>query len=68
VPSKRKPSAAATRSDLMRVRRELVQVRTLATATAMALDVTRRECEASVRRCGELQNEIDNLKKLFQPS
>jgi hypothetical protein len=34
----------------------------------MALDALQRQCEASVRRCGELQNEIDSLKKLFLPS
>jgi len=68
VPSKRKAFPVATRADVLRLRRELLDVRTLAAASAMALDVMYRQCEANVRRCGELQDEIESLKKLMQPS
>lgn len=68
MPDKRTRRLAATNADLLRLRREVRQLRTLANATAMLLDVTRRDGEISVRRCGELQTEIDNLKKLLMPT
>jgi hypothetical protein len=54
-----------TRAELPRVVRELGELRTLANATAMALDATRRECEANMR---VLQAEVENLKKLLSLS
>jgi len=68
MPNKRKRPTVATRAELLRLRRELRQLRTLAHATAMVLDATQRDGVANLRRCGELQTEIDNLKKLFIPS
>ena len=64
----RKRRTSSTRAELLRLRNEVRHVRTLANATAMALDAIHREGVANLRRCGELQNEIDNLKKLLQPS
>jgi hypothetical protein len=67
MPTKRKRPSAVTRADMLRLRRELSQLRTLANATAMLLDNTQRDCTTNLRRCGELQSEIDNLKKLLMP-
>ena len=68
MPNKRKRPTVATHAELLRLRRELRHLRTLAHATALVLDATRRECLANVQRCGELQIEIAGLKKLFSPS
>ena len=59
------PRPMTTRAELPRVVRELGELRTLANATAMALDATRRECEANMR---VLQAEVENLKKLLSLS
>jgi hypothetical protein len=68
VLNKRKRPTVATHAEVVRLRRDLRQLRTLAHATAMVLDATRRECAANLRRCEELQTEMDSLKKLFVPS
>jgi len=68
MPNKRKHHTVATHAEVLRLRRELRHLRTLTHATAMVLDSTQRDCVANLRRCGELQTEIDNLKKLFMPS
>jgi hypothetical protein len=65
---KRTRRTVATHAELLRLRRELRHLRTLANATAMLLDATARDGVANLRRCAELQTEIDTLKKLFNPS
>jgi hypothetical protein len=45
------------------VRRQLVAIRAIVAANADVLQLLRRDCEASFRRCAELQAEIDALKK-----
>ena len=65
MPNKRKRLTVATHAEVLHLRRELRQLRALTHATAMVLDSTQRDCVVNLRRCGELQTEIDNLKKLF---
>jgi hypothetical protein len=68
MPNKHKHHTVATHAEVLRLRRELRHLRTLTHATALVLDTTHRDCVATLRRCGELQTEIDTLKKLFIPS
>jgi hypothetical protein len=44
-------------------RRELLAIRAIVVANADVLQSLRKDCEASFRRCAELQTEIDVLKK-----
>ena len=63
---KRRTSVARTsvRAEVAVLRRELHDVRAVA---AEALDAIKRDCATNLRRCGELQNEIDGLRKILEP-
>jgi hypothetical protein len=68
MPKKRKRPTMATRAEVLRLRREVDHLRTLTNAIALVLDNTQRDGVVNLRRCGELQAEIDNVKKLLMPS
>jgi len=63
----RKPTpAGATRADLLKLRRELANVRDIMKANADTLRTVRQDCAANLRRCGELQRDVDELRKLLR--
>jgi hypothetical protein len=45
------------------MRRQLLAIRAIVVGNAEVLESLRKECEANLRRCAELQFEIDALKK-----
>ena len=75
-----KTTAAASRAEAARLRRELkrlrelvnvnramltelLQMRRTVTQNADAIESLRKECAANLRRCGELQADVDTLRK-----
>ena len=52
-----------TRTEFRRLRKELVRVRAMSEANASSIDVIKRDCATNLRRCGELQRDIDALRK-----
>jgi len=53
---------AVTRSELNRLRRELAHIRAIVQANADALREVRHDCATNLRRCGELQRDLDTLR------
>jgi hypothetical protein len=51
--------AAVTRGDIIALSRDLARLR----ERLRDFDKLRQDCAANLRRCGELQYEIDQLKK-----
>jgi hypothetical protein len=45
------------------VRRQVLAIRAIVIANADVLQSLRKDCEANFRRCADLQDEIDVLKK-----
>ena len=67
---RRKPGGrgGSTQSQLAELRRELKRVRSVVAGTADTLELIKRDCAANLRRCGELQIEIDTLRKIQPPA
>jgi len=68
VPQKRRkasPFTGVSRAEFNKLRRELARSQSVTAANAASLDALSRDCVANLRRCGELQNEIDKLNKLL---
>ena len=57
------PPNPITRAQFVALRRDVDR----AVAAVRDLDSVRRECETNLRRCAELQFEIDRLKVLLTP-
>ena len=62
---KRKTSSAVSRAEHSRLLKELVRVRRVVLHNADLMEVLRKDCATNLRRCGELQAEIDALRKLL---
>jgi hypothetical protein len=58
--TKRTPSVS--RTEILRLRKELHRVRTIVERNAEALDAVRKDCADNLRRCGELQRDFDGLR------
>jgi hypothetical protein len=54
-----------TRAEFTQLRKELARFRVMVKANAAAIEVLRRDCATNLRRCGELQRDIDALKKIW---
>ena len=52
-----------SRAELVRLRKELARVLSVVESNADELAALRRESTVSLRRCAELQLEIDRIKK-----
>ena len=63
--SKKVTHVPACRAEFTTLRGELAHVLAVVEANANAMEAVRRDCGSNLRRCGELQAEIDNLRKLL---
>ncbi len=61
MPKKR--TSGVTRAEFLRLRKELTRVLAIVENNAESLVDVRKDCATNLRRCGELQREIDILGK-----
>jgi hypothetical protein len=63
MPKKAKP--AVTRAEYLRLRKDHERTLRQFAHQADLLESVRKDCETNLRRCGELQAEIDALRKII---
>ena len=63
MPKKAKP--AVSRAEYLRLRKDYERTQRQLSHQTELIESVRKDCETNLRRCGELQAEIDALRKIL---
>ena len=61
----KKAKPAISRAEYLRLRKDVGRMQRMLAHQADVSEAVRKDCETNLRRCGELQAEIDALRKLL---